>query len=125
MNPGGETSGGPITPAIEVIGVSKRFRSPDGSIFTALSDVDLTVERGQFCAVVGPSGCGKSTTLTLVSGPERPSAGPVALHGLPVGGIGSDVGFVFQSDALLPWKSVLDNVAAGPIFRGAGNREAH
>src|SRR3954453_2467759 len=125
MNPGGETSGGPITPAIELTGVSKRFRSPDGSIFTALSDVDLKVESGQFCAVVGPSGCGKSTTLTLVSGLERPSEGTVAVHGRPVTGIGDDVGFVFQADALLPWKSVLDNVSAGPIFRGAAKREAH
>src|SRR3954468_7019902 len=123
MNPGGETSGGPITPAIELIGVSKQFRSPDGSISTALADVDLTVERGQFCAVVGPSGCGKSTTLTLVSGLERPSDGMVSLHGRPVDGISPDVGFVFQSDALLPWKSVLDNVAAGPQFRGVSKRE--
>src|SRR3954453_9307982 len=119
MNSGGETSGA-NAPAIELSGVSNRFRSPDGSIFTALSDVDLTVEPGQFCAIVGPSGCGKSTTLTLVSGLEAPSGGTVAVHGRPVSGIGSDVGFVFQSDALLPWKSVLDNVAAGPIFRGVG-----
>jgi NitT/TauT family transport system ATP-binding protein len=122
--PGGENRGS-SAPAIELSRVSKRFRTPDGSVFTALSSVDLTVERGQFCAVVGPSGCGKSTTLTLVSGLERPSAGAVAIHGRPVAGIGSDVGFVFQSDALLPWKSVLDNVAAGPIFRGVGKRDAH
>jgi NitT/TauT family transport system ATP-binding protein len=122
--PGGENRGS-SAPAIELSRVTKRFRTPDGSVFTALSNVDLTVERGQFCAVVGPSGCGKSTTLTLVSGLERPSAGAVAIHGRPVEGIGSDVGFVFQSDALLPWKSVLDNVAAGPTFRGVGRREAH
>jgi NitT/TauT family transport system ATP-binding protein len=120
---GGENRGS-SAPAIVLSGVGKRFRTPDGSIFTALSNVDLTVERGQFCAVVGPSGCGKSTTLTLVSGLERPSAGTVAIHGRPVDGIGSDVGFVFQSDALLPWKSVLANVSAGPIFRGAGKHEA-
>jgi NitT/TauT family transport system ATP-binding protein len=125
MNPGGETSGGPTTPAIELTGVSKRFRTPDGSIFTALADVDLTVGRGQFCAVVGPSGCGKSTTLTLVSGLEPPSGGTVMVHGHEVKSIGDDVGFVFQSDALMPWKSVLDNVSAGPIFRGAPKREAH
>jgi NitT/TauT family transport system ATP-binding protein len=112
-------------PAIELTGVSKRFRTPDGSTFTALSDVDLTVEPGQFCAVVGPSGCGKSTTLTLVSGLERPSTGTVKVHGSPVDGIGTDVGFVFQADALLPWKSVLDNVALGPGLRGMGKREAH
>src|SRR5919198_189054 len=113
------------TSAIELRGVSKRFRTPAGSVFTALADVDLVVEPGQFCAVVGPSGCGKSTTLTLVAGLERASEGTVAVHGRPVDRIGSDVGFVFQADALLPWKSVLDNVAAGPIFRGAGKREAH
>jgi sulfonate transport system ATP-binding protein len=126
MRSGGETRGPSApAPAIELTGVSKRFRTPDGSLFTALTDVDLTVEPGQFCAVVGPSGCGKSTTLTLVSGLERASSGTVKVHGRPVDGIGSDVGFVFQSDALLPWKSVLDNVAAGPQFRGVGKREAH
>ena len=124
MDSGGENRG-PIVPAIELTGVSKRFRTPDGSIFTALADVDLTVERGQFCAVVGPSGCGKSTTLTLVSGLEQPSAGTVAVNGRPVDGVGSDVGFVFQSDALMPWKSVLDNVAAGPTFRGVAKADAN
>jgi NitT/TauT family transport system ATP-binding protein len=118
MSPGGEK------PAIELRGVSKRFRTPAGSIFTALADVDLSVERGQFCAVVGPSGCGKSTTLTLVSGLERASEGDVLVHGEPVAGIGRDVGFVFQSDALLPWKTVLENVAIGPRFRGVGHDEA-
>jgi NitT/TauT family transport system ATP-binding protein len=124
MSPGGETSGG-IHPAIELRGVSKCFRTPDDSIFTALDDVDLVVEPGQFCAVVGPSGCGKSTTLTLVAGLERASEGEVLVHGEPVGGIGRDVGFVFQADALLPWKTVLDNVAIGPRFRGASKGEAH
>src|SRR3954452_9789796 len=124
MNSGGETSGA-NAPAIELSGVSKRFRSPDGSIFTALADVDLTVEPGQFCAVVGPSGCGKSTTLTLVSGLEPASEGTVKVHGREVKAIGEDVGFVFQADALLPWKSVLDNVSAGPIFRGAAKQDTH
>jgi NitT/TauT family transport system ATP-binding protein len=113
------------SPAIELQGVTKRFPTPDGALFTAIADVDLAVERGQFCAIVGPSGCGKSTTLTLVSGLERASEGSVAVHGREVSGIGGDVGFVFQSDALLPWKTVLDNVAAGPLFRGQGRREAH
>jgi NitT/TauT family transport system ATP-binding protein len=112
-------------PPVELSGVSKRFATPDGSVFTALADVDLTVDGGQFCAVVGPSGCGKSTTLTLVSGLEHPSDGTVRVHGEPVDGIGADVGFVFQSDALLPWKTVLDNVAAGPVFRGSPKREAN
>jgi NitT/TauT family transport system ATP-binding protein len=62
--------------------------------------------------------------LTLVSGLEKPSGGSVKVHGEPVSGIGDDVGFVFQADALLPWKSVLENVAAGPVFRGVAKREA-
>jgi NitT/TauT family transport system ATP-binding protein len=124
MFSGGETQSG-SSPAIELRGVSKRFRTPTDSIFTALTDVDLTVEPGQFCAVVGPSGCGKSTTLTLVSGLEAASDGEVLVHGAPVTAIGDDIGFVFQSDALLPWKTVLDNVAIGPRFRGVARRESH
>jgi NitT/TauT family transport system ATP-binding protein len=110
--------------AIELRGVSKRFLSPKGETFTALRDVNLTVQAGEFCAVVGPSGCGKSTTLTLISGLERPSAGEVRVLGHPVGGIERNVGFMFQTDAVFPWKSVLDNVAVGPRFRGVGKREA-
>jgi NitT/TauT family transport system ATP-binding protein len=124
MRYGGE-NGGASAPSVQLTGVSKRFATPDGSVFTALADVNMTVDDGQFCAVVGPSGCGKSTTLTLVSGLEQPSDGAVRVHGERVDGIGSDVGFVFQSDALLPWKTVLDNVAAGPIFRGTPKREAN
>ena len=75
-------------------------------------------------AVVGPTGCGKSTTLSLVSGLEPPSAGEVLVHGEPVDGIPDGVGYMFQHDAVLPWRSVLDNVAAGPRYRGVAKREA-
>ena len=112
-------------PAIELHGVYKRFQSPKGDVFTALRDVTMTVDAGEFCAVVGPSGCGKSTTLTLVSGLERPSAGEVTVLGQPVRGIERHVGFMFQTDATFPWKNVLDNVSVGPRFRGAGKAEAH
>nr|WP_261939807.1 ABC transporter ATP-binding protein [Pandoraea sp. NE5] len=71
-----------------------------------------------FCAVVGPTGCGKSTTLTLAAGLYRPSAGVVKVSGQAVDGISGGAGFVFQNDALLPWKSILKNVALGPSFRG-------
>ena len=84
----------------------------------------MIVEPGEFCAVVGPSGCGKSTTLTLVAGLERPSAGAVAVGGQPVSGIGRGTSFMFQTDALLPWKTVLGNVAMGPIFHGAAKKDA-
>jgi NitT/TauT family transport system ATP-binding protein len=110
---------------IELSGVTKRFLTPAGTVFTALDDVNLVVEPGQFCAVVGPTGCGKSTTLTLVSGLDRPSAGRVRVGGELVDGIAAGTGFVFQADALLPWKTVLANVALGPVFRGVRRREAN
>jgi NitT/TauT family transport system ATP-binding protein len=109
---------------IELSGVTKRFVSPKGELLTAIRDVDLVIEPGQFCAIVGPTGCGKSTTLSLVSGLDRPSAGSVRVGGQEVDGIASGMSFMFQSDALLPWKNVLGNVAMGPQFRGADKKQA-
>jgi NitT/TauT family transport system ATP-binding protein len=115
----------PPEPAIVLSGVTQRFSTPSGGAYTALADLDLEVAPGEFCAVVGPTGCGKSTTLTLVSGLVRPTAGTVTVQGRPVDGITPGVGFVFQNDAVFPWKSVLDNVATGPRFHGARTAEAY
>jgi NitT/TauT family transport system ATP-binding protein len=109
---------------IELSGVTKRFITPSSSVFTAIRDVDLVIEPGQFCAIVGPTGCGKSTTLSLVSGLDHPSAGTVRVGGRVVDGIESGMSFMFQADALMPWKTVLGNVAMGPQFRGVAKREA-
>jgi NitT/TauT family transport system ATP-binding protein len=109
---------------IEIEGVTKRFLTPKGDVFTAIQDVSFTVEPGQFCAVVGPTGCGKSTTLGMVSGLDKPSEGTVKVGGKVVDGITDGVSFMFQADALLPWKTVLANVALGPIFKGVGKVEA-
>ena len=109
---------------IELSAVTKRFSTPGGTAFTALRDVTMTVEPGQFCAVVGPSGCGKSTTLTLVAGLDRPSEGSVQVGGRPVDGIARGTSFMFQTDALLPWKTVLGNVAMGPLFHGVPKKTA-
>ena len=127
--PGAATRPGGVDDAhersrIEISGVTKRFVSPSGTAMTALRDVTFAVEPGQFCAVVGPTGCGKSTTLTMVAGLERPSAGVVRVGGQAVDGIAQNMSFMFQSDALLPWKSVLQNVALGPRFRGVPKQEA-
>jgi sulfonate transport system ATP-binding protein len=119
-----ERGGAAQAARIELTGVAKRFVTPSGSLFTAVRDVDMTIEPGKFCAVVGPSGCGKSTTLTMVSGLDRASAGTVSVGGKPVEGITAGTSFMFQSDALLPWKTVLDNVALGPVFRGVPKRDA-
>ena len=109
--------------AIELSSVTKTFPTTSGT-YTALHDLDLVVRPSEFCAVVGPTGCGKSTTLTLVAGLERPSAGQVRVGGRVVDGINPEVGFVFQQDAVLPWRTVLGNVSAGPLWRGVPKREA-
>jgi NitT/TauT family transport system ATP-binding protein len=109
---------------VELRGVTKRFTSPAGDALTAIRDVNLTIEPGQFCALVGPTGCGKSTTVGLVSGLDRPTAGEVLIGGRVVDGITPGTSFMFQADALLPWKNVVDNVTLGPRFRGASKRDA-
>ena len=112
-------------PAIELINVSRRFVTPDGKSMTAIRNFSMTVEPGEFVAVVGPTGCGKSTTLNLVTGLATPSAGQVRVMGQPVDGIHPGIGFVFQTDALFPWRSVIDNVVAGPLYRGMARAEAY
>ena len=110
-------------PVIRLRGATKRFRGATG-VHTAVHDLTLDVRAGEFLAVVGPTGCGKSTTLSLVSGLEPASAGEVLVRGDPVRGIPAGVGYMFQQDATLPWRSVLDNVASGPRWRGATKDEA-
>lgn len=112
------------SPAIELINVSRRFVSPTGKSLTVLRDFNMSVERGEFVAVVGPTGCGKSTTLNLVTGLAKPSAGEVKLMGGPIKGIDPRVGFVFQTDALFPWRNVLSNTMAGPLYRGMDHAKA-
>ncbi|MFP4592500.1 ABC transporter ATP-binding protein [uncultured Ralstonia sp.] len=121
----GATTATTSTPAIELINVSRRFLTPDGKSMTAIRDFTMTVERGEFVAVVGPTGCGKSTTLNLITGLAKPSAGEVRLFGGPINDIDSRIGFAFQTDALFPWRSVIDNVVAGPLFRGVSKEEAY
>jgi len=113
-----------MAPAIELRGVTKRFLTPTGGIHTALRDLNMAVEPGEFCAVVGPTGCGKSTTLALISGLEPASEGEVDVFGKAVDGIEDGIGYMFQADAVFPWKTVLENVAAGPRYQGTSNRDA-
>jgi NitT/TauT family transport system ATP-binding protein len=116
--------GAPRGARIELQGVTRRFLSPSGKPFTALNDVALDIEPGTFCAVVGPTGCGKSTLLGMVAGLDRPSAGTVRVGGQNVSGIMEGTSFMFQTDALMPWKTVLANVALGPILNGTRKRVA-
>ena len=109
---------------IDIVGLTKRFLTPKGQTFTAIRDVTLSVEPGQFCAIVGPTGCGKSTTLAQVSGLEHPSAGSVSVGGRIVDGITQGVSYMFQADSLFPWKTVLNNVMVGPVLTGTPKKEA-
>ena len=104
--------------AVELKNVARRFVTPSGEILSALEDFDLSIAPGEFFAIVGPTGCGKSTTLGLIAGLAKPQAGEVTLFDAPVDGVDRRVGFVFQQDAVFPWRNVLGNVMAGPLFRG-------
>src|SRR5437660_3070593 len=102
-----------MAPKLAVCGLNKSFGDLE-----ALRDIDIEVERGGFVAVVGPSGCGKTTFLRIVAGLERASAGEVLLDGRAVASPGGDRGFVFQTDSLLPWRTVLANALIGPEVAG-------
>ncbi len=111
-------------PSVEFHNVHKGFETRSGQIHMALHSIDLTVKPGEFVAVVGPTGCGKSTMLGLIAGLEKPSQGKVSVMGKPVHEVSRQVGYIFQKDALFPWKTVLNNVLAGPLFRGITKAEA-
>jgi NitT/TauT family transport system ATP-binding protein len=110
--------------AIELDGVTKRFWTPGGTYYTAVRDLTFAIPQGEFCAIVGPTGSGKSTTLGLIAGLDVPSRGGVTVLGAPVAGITRHAGYMFQTDAIFPWKNVVDNVATGPIYRGVPHPEA-
>lgn len=101
------------------------FVSRDGSgRFTAVQDTSLAIAPGEFVSVVGPTGCGKSTLLNVGAGLLAPSSGQVKVFGQPLAGINSRAGYMFQGEALLPWRSALDNVIAGLQFAGQPRAES-
>lgn len=112
-----------VEPAIEVLNVSKEYRAPNGRTRLCLSNVSLQVRTGNFSCMVGPSGCGKSTLLGLISGIHRPSSGNIRVGGIDVNGIMTNVGYIFQQDLLLPWKTVAENVGLALKLRGTPKAE--
>ncbi len=92
--------------------------------YTAVEHVDLTIADGEFVAVVGPTGCGKSTLLNVITGLRAPEAGRVEVFGRPLAGLNRQTGYMLQADALLPWKTALDNVALGLVFQNVPLAEA-
>lgn len=98
-------------------------RSGAGS-YTAVKDVNLSIGGGEFVSVVGPTGCGKSTLLNVAAGLLKPSSGAIRIFGEPLAGINRRAGYMFQSEALMPWRNALANVTAGLEFRGVPRDEA-
>jgi NitT/TauT family transport system ATP-binding protein len=95
-----------------------------GGSYTAVKDVDLSVNDGEFVSIVGPTGSGKSTLLNVAAGLLRPTSGTLRVFGEPLAGINRRAGYMFQSEALMPWRSALGNVMAGLEFRGVEAGEA-
>jgi len=100
------------------------FRLADDRIYTAVKDARLAIGEGEFVAIVGPTGCGKSTLLNVAAGLLKPVSGSVRIFGAPLAGLNRDAGYLFQADALFPWKTAIDNVAIGPEIEGVGRTEA-
>ena len=105
--------------------IEKRYTQPDGRDIQIIAPLDLAVESGTICALLGPSGSGKSTLLRILSGLTAPSSGTVLVHGQPLVGSTPNIGMVFQSFALFPWLTVLENVEAPLVARGVGHPERH
>jgi NitT/TauT family transport system ATP-binding protein len=100
------------------------FRLGDGRLYTAVEQARLSVAQGEFVAIVGPTGCGKSTLLNVAAGLLRPASGSVRIFNQPLSGLNRDAGYLFQADALFPWKTALDNVAIGLEIAGTPIAEA-
>jgi NitT/TauT family transport system ATP-binding protein len=112
-------------PIIRAHAVEKFYLQPDGNRIEVIAPIDLNVEPGKIVTLLGPSGCGKSTLLRILTGLSKPSSGEVLWHGQPITSQNAGVAIVFQSFALFPWLTVLDNVEAPLEARGVPAMERH
>ncbi len=110
--------------AIALNGVDVAFRLADGGVYRAVQSATLEVADGEFVAIVGPTGCGKSTLLNIAAGLLAPAAGTVDIFGQILGTLNRQAGYLFQADALFPWKTALENVAIGLETAGMPQTEA-
>jgi NitT/TauT family transport system ATP-binding protein len=115
---------GAAVPALALDDVTVTFLSQDGGRYTAIRNATLHVAPGEFVSVVGPTGCGKSTLLNIAVGLLQPSAGGARVFGEPLAGLNRKAGYLFQTEALMPWRTALQNVTAGLQFRRVDPAEA-
>ncbi len=114
----------PAAAAVALGGVSVAFRLADGGVYTAVDHATLNVADGEFVAIVGPTGCGKSTLLNVAAGLIAPSSGRADIFGVHLAGLNRQAGYLFQADALFPWKTALENVAIALEVAGVAAVEA-
>ena len=120
MRAGGVTG----STAVALDDATVAFRLADARLYTAVEQARLSVEDGEFVAIVGPTGCGKSTLLNVAAGLLRPVSGAVRIFDAPLTGLNRQAGYLFQADALFPWKTAVDNVALGLEIAGISRSEA-
>src|SRR5438105_5397550 len=110
--------------AVALDGATVAFRVAGDRVYTAVERANLSVAHGEFVAIVGPTGCGKSTLLNVTAGLLKPAAGAARIFDKLMSGLNRDAGYLFQADALFPWKTAIDNVAIGLEVRGTPRTEA-
>lgn len=110
--------------AVDLDGITIAFRLGAGAAYKAVENVSISVADGEFVSIVGPTGCGKSTLLNVAAGLLEPSAGNASIFGAPLKGINRQAGYLFQADALFPWKTALENVAIALETGGVSGKEA-
>ncbi|MGU3577013.1 ABC transporter ATP-binding protein [Brucellaceae bacterium C25G] len=109
---------------IELKNVAISFNLANGGRYDAVAESNLKVADNEFVAIVGPTGCGKSTLLNAVAGLLTPASGTVEISGKQLSGLNRQAGYLFQQDALMPWKTVLENVSIGLEIAGTPKKEA-
>jgi NitT/TauT family transport system ATP-binding protein len=110
---GGAVAGAGAVPSVALTDVTIAFPLAGGATYTAVEGASLAVGEAEFVAIVGPTGCGKSTLLNVAAGLLAPASGRVEVSGAPLAGLNRDAGYLFQADALFPWKTAIENVAIG------------
>jgi NitT/TauT family transport system ATP-binding protein len=113
-----------VAPAVSLNEVEVSFRLADGGSYTAVERASLDVADGEFVAIVGPTGCGKSTLLNVAAGLIAPSGGTARIFGADLPGLNRQAGYLFQAEALFPWKTALENVAIGLEIAGTPRTDA-